>query len=416
MFKAWQGGEERLALLEWDAAPNFLMLRGPFTDRGLARLRGLDGLFALNVDDARLAITAGCLDTLRELPRLARLSVDATDAWMPGLATLPHLRFLSIQDTTASDAAWVALARSRTIEQIWGRRCHGLRGRGSSRFPNAGAARAVSQLPERRRQRHCRAAPLPCPAGADAHGHPRRWLPAHRTVRGPESLILMSCRDTTDAATEHLPGLSKLTYYFNSYTTITDRTPEILSGSSRSSGSRSTRATVSPTPESPGSPACRGCASCESAAAASPRRCGRRFRRRSRCTATRRLWHPSGDDPYRLAVRRRGARVCAERGSSRATGRGPERRRDRPLDRGQGRALPHGRRLRRTGGDRLSGTCWTGDGDRPRRDRPRLGREGERDRRRAEDRERRVGGPRAAQRARLVSAAGPERAVPITWT
>ena len=44
-----------------------------------------------------------------------------------------------------------------------------------------------------------------------------------------ESLILMSCRDTTDAATEHLPGLSKLTYYFNSYTTITDRTPEILS-------------------------------------------------------------------------------------------------------------------------------------------------------------------------------------------
>ena len=44
-----------------------------------------------------------------------------------------------------------------------------------------------------------------------------------------ESLILMYCRDTTDAATEHLPGLSKLTSYFNSYTTITDRTPEILS-------------------------------------------------------------------------------------------------------------------------------------------------------------------------------------------
>ena len=44
-----------------------------------------------------------------------------------------------------------------------------------------------------------------------------------------ESLILMYCRDTTDAATEHLPGLSKLASYFNSYTTITDRTPEILS-------------------------------------------------------------------------------------------------------------------------------------------------------------------------------------------
>ena len=45
-----------------------------------------------------------------------------------------------------------------------------------------------------------------------------------------ESLVLMYCRDTTDAATEHLAGLEKLRNYFNSYTTITDRTPEILSG------------------------------------------------------------------------------------------------------------------------------------------------------------------------------------------
>ena len=44
-----------------------------------------------------------------------------------------------------------------------------------------------------------------------------------------ESLILMYCRDTTDAATEHIIGLRKLSYYFNSYTTITDRTPELLS-------------------------------------------------------------------------------------------------------------------------------------------------------------------------------------------
>ena len=44
-----------------------------------------------------------------------------------------------------------------------------------------------------------------------------------------ESLILMYCRDTTDAATEHITGLPKLSYYFNSYTTITDRTAELLS-------------------------------------------------------------------------------------------------------------------------------------------------------------------------------------------
>ena len=54
----------------------------------------------------------------------------------------------------------------------------------------------------------------------------------------------MYCRDTTDAATEHLPGLSKLAYYFNSYTTITDRTPEICRRWTRSSGSRSTPATA----------------------------------------------------------------------------------------------------------------------------------------------------------------------------
>jgi hypothetical protein len=47
---------------------------------------------------------------------------------------------------------------------------------------------------------------------------------------GLEALILMYCRDTTDAATEHITGLRRLSYYFNSYTTITDRTPELLSG------------------------------------------------------------------------------------------------------------------------------------------------------------------------------------------
>jgi hypothetical protein len=44
-----------------------------------------------------------------------------------------------------------------------------------------------------------------------------------------ESLVLMYCRDTTDAATEHLSRLTALRSYFNSYTTITDRTPELLS-------------------------------------------------------------------------------------------------------------------------------------------------------------------------------------------
>jgi hypothetical protein len=44
-----------------------------------------------------------------------------------------------------------------------------------------------------------------------------------------ESLVLMYCRDTTDAATGQITGLRRLTSYFNSYTTVTDRTPALLS-------------------------------------------------------------------------------------------------------------------------------------------------------------------------------------------
>lgn len=44
-----------------------------------------------------------------------------------------------------------------------------------------------------------------------------------------ESLILMYCRETTDAATEHIASMATLKKYFASYTRITDRTPELLS-------------------------------------------------------------------------------------------------------------------------------------------------------------------------------------------
>ena len=39
----------------------------------------------------------------------------------------------------------------------------------------------------------------------------------------------MYCRDTTDAATEHIAGLSKLKTYYAGQTKITDRSLEILS-------------------------------------------------------------------------------------------------------------------------------------------------------------------------------------------
>src|SRR4029453_4907304 len=82
------------ALWAAPSSPSLLWVRGPFTDRGLEHLRGLDGVFALSLDDARLALTAACLGPLRTLPRLASLAVDAKDDWMPGIAQLPALRFL----------------------------------------------------------------------------------------------------------------------------------------------------------------------------------------------------------------------------------------------------------------------------------------------------------------------------------
>src|SRR5262249_14866838 len=50
IFKSWHGGEPTMGLVSYDAGPNYLLLRGPFTDRGMTQLEGLRGLFALNLD------------------------------------------------------------------------------------------------------------------------------------------------------------------------------------------------------------------------------------------------------------------------------------------------------------------------------------------------------------------------------
>jgi hypothetical protein len=230
VFKTWQGGSATMALLSYDAGPNYLMLRGPFTDRGLLHLRGLDGLFALNLDDRHLAITSAGLAPLVALPNLGWLAVDAKDDWMPYLADMPRLRFLGAQDTTAGDEGFVALGRSRSIEYIWGRRCHNLRRRGFLALADMPALRAlsvsclnvddagISALPRFAALREL----MPMDIPDDGYRH-------IGACQGLESLILMYCRETTDAATAHIIGLDRLRYYFNSYTTITDRTPELLS-------------------------------------------------------------------------------------------------------------------------------------------------------------------------------------------
>lgn len=228
-FKRWMGGEASMGLLRYSSAPNQLLLRGPFTDRGMRALRGLDGLFGLNVDASELGISAAALDPLIDLPNLAWLAVDAKDDWMPRIAAMPSLRFLGAQDTVAGDVGFSALAESQSLEFIWGRRCHNLGTRGFTalaRLPrlrglsvsckNVGDA-GVARLPSFPVLREL----MPMDVPDAGYRHIGRCTSL-------ESLILMYCRDTTDAATEHITSLSALTYYFNSYTTVTDRTPQLL--------------------------------------------------------------------------------------------------------------------------------------------------------------------------------------------
>jgi hypothetical protein len=228
-FKSWQGGDVVLQVVGPKTVPTRLSLRGSITDRGLEHLRGLDGLFSLDLDDEHLAITSAGLRPLVSLANLGMLGVDAKDDWMPILAEMPRLRFLSAQDTTAGDDGFVALSQSRSIEYIWGRRCHNLRTRGFQALATMPALRGlsvsclnvddagISALPSFPSLRELM--PMDVPDAGYRHvGRCERL----------ESLILMYCRDTTDAATEHITGLRKLTSYFNSYTAITDRTPALL--------------------------------------------------------------------------------------------------------------------------------------------------------------------------------------------
>jgi Leucine-rich repeat (LRR) protein len=230
-YAEWRGGDVEMGLTSYEPEPNCLMLRGPFTDRGMAACRRLEGLFGLNIDASELAVTGEGLKHLVDLPHLGWLAAAAFDDQMPVIAAMPHLRFLGCQDTPASDTAWVALGQSRSIEKIWGRRCHGLRTEGFLALSRMPSMRSLSVSCLNVEDRGLAALPyfpalrelMPMDVPDAGYRHIGR-------CREMDSLVLMYCRDTTDAAMEHLAGLPKLTKYFVSYNLSTDRTPEILAG------------------------------------------------------------------------------------------------------------------------------------------------------------------------------------------
>ncbi|MFI5209046.1 MAG: hypothetical protein ACHQ2E_01260, partial [Gemmatimonadales bacterium] len=127
----------------------------------------------------------------------------------------------------------VALSRSRSIEFIWGRRCHNLGTRGFQALAQMPGLRSLSvsclnvgddgvaALPAFPALREL----MPMDVADEGYRHIGR-------CRALESLVLMYCRETTDRATEQIVGLPGLQHYFASYTRITDRTPALLSGMS----------------------------------------------------------------------------------------------------------------------------------------------------------------------------------------
>lgn len=231
IFRAWQGGAPEMSLMSFDAQPNYLLLRGDISDAGLKNLAELEGVFALNLDDSNLAVSASGVGALAALPHLQWLGFDADDETMGAIARLPHLRMLMCQDTRASDEGFIALSLSRTLEYVWGRRCYGLTGRGFSAMARMPALRglsvscknvedaALARLPESPSLVEF----MPMDVPDDGFRHVGR-------CERLEAVWCMYCRDTGDTATAHLAGLPRLKTYYAGHTQITDRSLEILSG------------------------------------------------------------------------------------------------------------------------------------------------------------------------------------------
>lgn len=233
VFKTWHGGDVKYSLMSADADPNHLLVDGPFTDEGLASLARLDGLFALSFFWHSPAFTADGLKVLAALPNLGFLGCqgeNCTDAAMHHMSAIPRLRMLMAQDTVAGDEGFIALSKSATIEYLWGRRCYNLTGRGFAALSTMPALRGLS---------------VSCKNVDDAALSTLARFPALREFmpmdvpdagfrhigrcENLEALWCMYCRDTTDAATEHIAGLSKLKTYYAGQTKITDRSLELLS-------------------------------------------------------------------------------------------------------------------------------------------------------------------------------------------
>jgi hypothetical protein len=231
-FRHWQGGDRTYGLMEFDAGPTYLAIKGPFTSAGLRALAGLDGLFALNVHWLANGMTSADLARLAPLANLGFLAIDGDlcdDEAMRQIGRLPELRMLLAQQPAAGDEGFQALSASPTLEYLWGRECPHLTGRGFTAMASMPSLKglavslkgvddaALATLPRFPSLRSL----MPMDVTDEGFRHVGR-------CERLEALWCMYCRETGDAATEHLTGLRLKTYYAG-LTKITDRSLTILS-------------------------------------------------------------------------------------------------------------------------------------------------------------------------------------------
>lgn len=231
VFSSWQGGDIQYGLMSADAEPNFLLIDGPFTNKGLARLAGLNGLFALSLFWHTPEFTSEGLAPLQHLPNLGFFGCQdnhCDDTAMRHIAAFPRLRMLMAQGAVAGDAGFQELSRSQTIEYVWGRECPNFTGRGLAALaaiPSLrGLAISCKNVDDESLSRLVDFPSLRELVPVDVHDDGFRHLGRCEHL---EALWCMYCRDTGDMATSHIAGLPLKTYYAGK-THITDRSLEIL--------------------------------------------------------------------------------------------------------------------------------------------------------------------------------------------
>jgi len=129
----------------------------------------------------------------------------------------------------ASDDGFAALDRSQTIEYIWGHECPDLGGRGFRALAAIPALRGLAVSCKNVDDTGLSALPsfpalralMPMDVPDEGFRHVGR-------CERLEELWLIYCRDTGDAATERIAGLSWLMTYYAGKTRVTDSSLEIL--------------------------------------------------------------------------------------------------------------------------------------------------------------------------------------------